>query len=256
LLPKRISRSDEHSAFTDSERHLILAAETLRAGDTAARGSKPVEKNNDEKMSLFWRVFGGTILSICALSVITAYQSLANGIHEVRTDLGRVREAGGEYIKKDEFNTRSTTMWNRIQELQAINASVTVLTSKLTAVEQQASAAERERREMQATLAQVTNLKDRLALLDELRRTSEQDHKDLVAVGPALTTLKERDAILEKQLKDAESERKEVSRELQLLRERLAKLEGRDEGKPTAKPSATHKGATTPAKGDDPDQRD
>ena len=35
----------------------------------------------EEKISVFWRVFGGTILSITALAVISAYQSLANGIH-------------------------------------------------------------------------------------------------------------------------------------------------------------------------------
>ena len=34
------------------------------------------------------------------------------------------------------------------------------------------------------------------------------------------------------------AERKEIGRELQLLRERLAKLEGRDEAKPPAKPAA------------------
>jgi signal transduction histidine kinase len=200
LLPKRTHRGDEHSAFTNSERQLILAAETLRSnGDTAARPPKE-EKGGEEKISLFWRVFGGTILSICALVVINAYQSQVNNIHELRLDIGRMREAGGEFIKKDEFNTRTTTMWNSIRDLQAVNATVTVLTNKLTAAEQQLATAERERKEMQAALAQA--------------------------------------AVLEKQIKDAEAERKEICRELQQLRERLAKLEGKDELKPAVKPAA------------------
>jgi hypothetical protein len=74
-------------------------------------------------------------------------------------------------------------------------------------------------------------------MLDELRKVSEQDHKDLIALGPVLVALKERDVALEKQIKDAETERKEVGRELQLLRERLAKLEGRDEVKPPKPPT-------------------
>src|SRR5262245_13865603 len=54
LLPKRTNRSDEHSAFTNSERQLILAAETLRAGDTGPpQRSKEEAKSSDEKISLF-----------------------------------------------------------------------------------------------------------------------------------------------------------------------------------------------------------
>jgi hypothetical protein len=238
LLPKRLNRSDEHSAFTNSERQLILAAETLRSGDSSAREGKNDEKSSEERISLFWRVFGGTILSICAFGVINAYQFLASNIHEVRTDVGRLREASAEYIKKDEFNSRSTTLWNRVQELQAVNASVTVLTSKLTGLEHQFTVADRERKEMQAALAQAGAVKDRLAILDDLRKVSEQDHKDLLAVGALLTTLKDRETALEKQIKDTEAERKEIGRELLHLRERLAKLEGRDEAKP-AKPAAT-----------------
>ena len=161
---------------------------------------------------------------------------------KVRTDVGRLREASGEYIKKDEFNTRSTTLWNRVQELQAVNASVTVLNSKVASLEQQFAAADRERKDMQAALAQACAVKDRLATLEELRKVSEQDHKDLLALGPLLAALKDRETALEKQIKDTEAERKDIGRELLQLRERLAKLEGRDEAKP-AKP------ANTPAKG-------
>jgi len=163
LLPKRYNRSDEHSAFTNSERQLILAAESLRAGESAPREAKKDERSGDEKISLFWRVFGGTILSISALVVINAYQSQANNIHEVRADVGRLREANGEYIKKDEFNTRSTTMWNQLQAQQVVNASVSVLTTKLTAAEQQIATLETERKEI---IRELLQLRERLAKLE------------------------------------------------------------------------------------------
>jgi hypothetical protein len=209
LLPRRISRQDDHSAFTDSERHLILAAETLRSGH-----GKPVKSDErpEEKLSLFWRVFGGTILSICALTIITAYQQLAGGIHDLRTDVSRIREVTGEYLKKDEFNARSTQVWNRLNELNGLNASISVLTNKVGGIEDQ-------------------------------RKVGEQDHKDLLAVAATLAALKDRESNLEKQIRDADAERREVMRELQQLRERLAKLEGQAESKPAPKPTPADKPA-------------
>ena len=53
-----------------------------------------------------------------------------------------------------------------------------------------------------------------------------------------LTALRDHDAALEKQVRDAEAERREVLKELQRVRERLAKLEGQQEVKPAVKPAA------------------
>jgi hypothetical protein len=176
VLPRRYARTDGHSAFTDSERHLILAAETLRAGDTPPK-RKDGEKA-EEKISVFWRVFGGTILSITALSVISAYQSLANGIHEVRTDLGRIRDGNGEFVKQSEFNTRTTSIWNGIRDAQAVAPSVTVLGNKAAMLETHLAAAESERREM---LHEMQHLRERLAKLEgaqEVKPAAARVHAD------------------------------------------------------------------------------
>jgi DNA repair exonuclease SbcCD ATPase subunit len=164
VLPRRYVRTDGHSAFTDSERHLILAAETLRAGDSPPK-RKDGEKT-EEKISVFWRVFGGTILSITALTVISAYQSLAKGIDDLRRDVGHLRETNGEYIKSSEFNSRATTMWNSIREAQAVAPSVTVLTNKTATLEGQLTAAETERKEL---LRELLQLRERLAKLEGLQ---------------------------------------------------------------------------------------
>jgi hypothetical protein len=163
VLPRRYTtRADGPSAFTDSERHLILAAETLRAGDTPPK-AVPAGEKTEEKISLFWRVFGGTILSITALTVISAYQSLAKGIDELRGDVGRLREAGGDYIKKDEFNNRTTMIWNSIRETQAIDPKVTVLQNRATTLEAQLAAAEHERKDL---VRELLTLRERLAKLE------------------------------------------------------------------------------------------
>jgi hypothetical protein len=161
VLPRRYARTDGHSAFTDSERHLILAAETLRSGDTPAK--KKDGDRAEEKISIFWRVFGGTILSITALAVISAYQSLANGIHEVRGDVGHIRESSGDYIKKDEFNNRTTMIWNGIREAQAVSPTVTVLGNRTSMIENQLAAADHERKEL---CREILQLRERIAKLE------------------------------------------------------------------------------------------
>jgi hypothetical protein len=201
LLPRRFTRSDGPSSFTDSERHLILAAETLRAGESAplkiAREERP-----EERISLFWRLFGGTLLSICALAVLNAYQSLNNNIHEVRADLGRLRDSNADLIRKDDFNSRQQSLWTSIRDLQSVQTAVTIQNNKIGTLEQQST-------------------------------TAERDHKEIVSLSAALTAMREKDALLEKVAKDGEAERKELCRELQQLRERLAKLEGQSEKKPS-----------------------
>jgi hypothetical protein len=200
LLPRRLPRPQAHSNFTDSERHLILAAETLRTSEPLPPVKTSRDDKPEERISLFWRVFGGTILSICGLVVINAYQSLNGNIHEVRSDLGRLRESTADFIRKDDFNTRNATLWNSIRDLQTMQSSVSVLSNKQAAMEQQTAAGER-------------------------------DHKELLAASAALTALRDKDAALEKVVKDVEAERREFVREIQLLRERLAKLEGQAEKK-------------------------
>lgn len=176
MLPKRQSPRDSHSSFTASERNLILAAETLRASDTSPgmpAPPVPVVAHADEKISLFWRVFGGTILSITALIVINAYQSLGSNIHEVRGDLNRLRETAGDFIKKDDYNARHTTLWTSIREAQNLSAPVTALTSKIAALEQQVAAGEAERREL---IRELQAFRERLAKL-EGRSESKPDVK-------------------------------------------------------------------------------
>ena len=55
--------------------------------------TKSTEGRNEEKISIFWRVFGGTILSIVALAVITLYNSISSNISDLRNEVNREREA-------------------------------------------------------------------------------------------------------------------------------------------------------------------
>jgi hypothetical protein len=169
---RQYSRNDDSSG-QHSAPLSIVAAETLRSGSSASSRAVAASKG-DERISLFWRIFGGTILSLVGLVVITAYQQLNGSINELRAELARQSEARSDLVKKDELNTRSTSVWSSIKDLQT-----------------------------------ATN---------------------------GFSGVREREAIMEQCLKTAQDERKEMAREIQLLRERVAALESK-RGAPAPAPA-------------------
>lgn len=182
---------------------LPVAVETLRA---ATESSKP--KDEDKAMPVFWRVFGGTVLSITALIVMTAYQSLTGAVGELRNDighlqndlrkdLGRVSDSQAELVKKEEVDSRLSSVWRGIKEMQE------------------------ERKDLDG-------LRERCTALMGAFKSSDQERQRLA---------RDVQALREKQA--AEQERQALVQELQALRERLAGLEGPRGG---VKP-AVHKSA-------------
>jgi DNA-binding transcriptional MerR regulator len=142
----------------------IVEVETLRqAAPTAAAAASP---KGEERLPIFWRIFGSTLLSIAALVAITLYQQINSSLNEIRSDLSHLNESQSDAVKKDEFNSR--------------------------------------------ILALVNNLNDLKAATKVVGDCSE-----------------ERSAMLDRRLRDSDGERKELARELQRLRERLAVVEGR-----------------------------
>ncbi len=110
----------------------MLASETLRnAANRVIRTDKP---KGEEGISMFWRVFGGTILSIVALVFITAYTQMTGTMSDLRKELNQVQ---GDLLKKDEFNNRLTTMWSSIKDLQTANNTLVALNERFKLIDQQ-----------------------------------------------------------------------------------------------------------------------
>jgi hypothetical protein len=207
--PKRLDRNAEF----DLEGRGVetpLAYEGLRL---AATPPADPPRKDDEKISLFWRVFGGTIFSIVALVVITLYNQLTGSINELRAELNKVNEARADLVKKEEFNARSTTMWNRVQELQGIHVVNTTLKAEL----------ERQAEKVTGLLAEN---RDQKIQIEKLRL----DLTDLTNVANNRKDSRDR------QMTQLEAERKEQQKLVQDLRERLAKLEGQQDRKPAKPP--------------------
>ena len=132
-MAQKMDNGDEAPDMTTPTGRLIVA-ETLRSTAQSLSSSK---KDDEEKdgghISLFWRVFGGTIISISSLIVITLYNNLSSGIADIRNDLNQERKAREDLVKKDEFNSRSTNIYDRIRTLDAIKPELEGLRERVTA---------------------------------------------------------------------------------------------------------------------------
>jgi len=213
----------DETDFNDERksRALILAAGSLRHDDHS-----PVKSpgHPDERVSLFWRVFGGTFLSIAALVAITLYNNQASSITELRAEVSRLNEARAEAVKKEEFNTRTQSMWDRMQQLQEIRVTVTSLKEQLNGMGEKS--------------VDVKAVQDKLAVIEQRLKAAEDDHKALAKAEIAITALEQKTAARDAQLKTAEDDRKDMAKQLQDMRERLAKVEGVTETKPMPKSPA------------------
>jgi hypothetical protein len=170
-----------------------LVAETLRS---AAEVKEDTPAKPEDKVPVMWRIFGGTVLSILALMLVTVYQQIHGALGELRGDLGhldkdvrrelaRFSEAQGELVKADKYSASNKGIWDAIKEL----------------------------RDDHAVLLAV---KERLAVTAESFKTSEEQQKDLA-----------REVQQMREMKAAEDERRALQAEVQRLRERLAALEAK-----------------------------
>src|SRR5262249_22911141 len=159
------------------------------------------------RLPTFWKVFGSTVLSISAMVVVTAYQSLSSNAAEVRAEVAalnnemhkeftRLAEAQGELVKKDECDTRFRSVWADVKELQE------------------------DKKELIA-------LKEQCAALAKMQKEGEEQRRQLT---------QELQSLREKRIQ--QQERRALAVEVAALRERLAALEGKQSAQPPAAPAS------------------
>jgi hypothetical protein len=109
----------------EKSRAEIVEAEVMRSSAKRVRGS--VGPAGKPRMSLFWQVFGGTILSVVALGMITAYNQITTTDAELRHDVNQLQ---GDIVRKEELNARLTPLWNNIKELERTRIEVVSLSEQ------------------------------------------------------------------------------------------------------------------------------
>lgn len=173
--------SDSRQPLRDSQPNLpqapalaIFSAESLRAGHSGVFHSSGGK--SEDKLSLFWRVFGGTLISIAGLVAVTVYQQFNNNMNEIRNEITQINATHADFIKKDEFNTRSNLIWNSLKEMHTASTQVSALQERSHLLEQQLKVAEEERRNL---TKKVSELSERLAGVEgSQRRTNSASTKD------------------------------------------------------------------------------
>jgi chromosome segregation ATPase len=279
VLQKRFGQDEEREDSAGG----LTANETLRsAGESSAPGK--MERTGEEKISLFWRVFGGTILSIVALVSITLYNSISSSIADLRNELNREREARADLIKKDEFNSRTSAQYERMRSYESLKVEQEGLKERISA---NAAALDGLKKDSTATLdamkkefagtsdavkkdgaalevfkeriVALEGMKKELASIDILKERLTTAATDLKAVRDTVEKLQqevernkagdnERKTARDAQFKQVEESLKELLKGLQTCREKLARLEG-------AQPSSPPRGPSTPAGPTTPDDK-
>jgi hypothetical protein len=160
-----MNRKDEGDDTRIQRPHLLQAAEMLRsaAANTPEKGAGP---RGEEKISVFWRVFGGTLLSIAALVVMTVYQQFSANLNELRAAINHINEVQGDLVKKDEVNSRVTPLWTATKEA---GTDVATLKTQTALLASQSQGSDKERKELRD---KVESLSERLAALEARVRVS------------------------------------------------------------------------------------
>lgn len=181
-----------------------LAVETLRNASNPPPTETPAK--SEENISWFWKIFGGTILSIVALVIMTAYTQMTSSLAELRRDLGQVQEARADLVKKDELNSRVTTLWSAFKEMQKSLNDLTALNERFKVLD---------------------------VHLDKQLRGSDDDRRELAR------KLEEQRRLVCDEQKEVQRKLEDQVRQMQTLAERMASLEGRQAGTAAAKTPPT-----------------
>jgi signal transduction histidine kinase len=72
----------------------------------AAAAPTPTKKSDDEKVHIFWRVFGGAIISVAAFAGFTLYNTLTSNLAELRVENSRLREDVTTFRTRADDNRR------------------------------------------------------------------------------------------------------------------------------------------------------
>jgi hypothetical protein len=172
-----------------SDRDREQSATTSEKGSTPTQEEVKPAPEKEGKLSAFWKVCGGTLLSICAMLSVTAYQNLTNHIGgvskdlvnlntDMRKELSRLSENHGELVQKGDFNTRMTSVWENITGLRGQGTEIIALKERCELLLRQLERGEKERQELTRELRQLrrdqAGVDQQQELIREIRQLRER----------------------------------------------------------------------------------
>lgn len=246
MFSKRTGCEDKFNRSSDP----TVEIETLRTAATSTIAAEyPPRKTDEERMSLFWRVFGGTILSVAALISITLFNNVMSSITELRGEVSRLQEAKADAAKKDDLNTLRTQVATHAdfrREIDGLKERAAKHRGELDeAKKEYATQLEVVKKEMAA----VELLKERLTTSTaDLKTAKDEIQKLRMEMDKNQAYDFERRDRRDVQMKTLDETLKEMQKNLLEAREKIARLEGQQGPSKTGEVGAPKAGNSAPAK--------
>ena len=252
-----VKRTDSAAAGRH-DNDATLEMESLRSADAAGRATDEppaaAKKPTEESISLFWRVFGGAILSISALVAINLFNNLSGSISDLRAEVARLTVANAECAKKDDVNSvrvLATTYAGYRAEIDSLKERASKYRLEL----------EEARKDLAGTIDGVRKdhtlatdgLKKELTALDLVKERLVVVTADLKTARDELSKVRndvdknqaadhERRDRRDSQMKQLDETFKEMAKTIQETREKLARLEGQQKPAEAPKPKPVTSG--------------
>lgn len=219
-----------------------LMVETARSA-----AAKTPAGGDEHKISVFWRVFGGTILSIVALVSITLFNSIQSSISELRADAARAREALATAVKredldreresraamakKEDVDARVKTLYERIRTIEGYKGDIEAVKERASAATLAVDALKKDVGTSVDSLkrdsATLEVLRERFAVLNgEVKLATDAAQRVQAEVEKNKASDLERKLARDTQARSFEESMRELQRAVQDCREKLARLEG------------------------------
>lgn len=253
LTPNR-SMPPARSGMADE----LLGIETLRNGASKTKVGEESQTTNQQPVSWFVQVFGGTLLSIMALTFFTIFNYFNNSLADMRREITQIVESRHDLVKKTDLESQIGTVQANFKEVNNGLSSVHALNERSRLLDQQLErqikTGSEERKDLTSRLeeqrkANLEERKDLTKKLEDVRKILDDERKDTQRKLEDQRKLaeeerKEWSRKLEEARKLGEDHRKELASKLQGLAERMATLEGRQTLK--VQPGIHQEGAKSP----------
>lgn len=158
-------------------------------------------EHEEEHTPLWIKIFGGSILSIGFLCVITLTGYVVSNLNNIQCQVNAVN---ADMLSKKEFTDRQKSVWDAIK---ISNDGLASAKERLNAVELSA--------------------KERQMWMDKYEARIAEQGKSIEAANKEIAAHKERANAAEVQLAQFRQEHLQLQKDLQSLRERVAALEGK-----------------------------
>lgn len=161
-----------------------------------------MRREREEDHTPLWiKIFGGSILSISFLSVITLTGYIVSNINSIQS---QVNSMNAEIVTKKEFVEGQKAMWESIK-LDSDN--IVIIKERMNVLEQFA--------------------KERQIWMDKFELKIAEQNKTIENISKEVAAYKEKTNGADTQLIQFREENRQFQKDIQLLRERVAGIEGK-----------------------------